>query len=900
MCDVNIATGQVERQNVDLFLPGQPPIEFTRIYDSTHTGSSFLGPGWRHSFDERLRWAGGHFLYDDGLGNSGSLVANPESGLLSNEALGVSLVEERAHWILQDSSGGRRHFPAFAGASSEAESRVVRVADKYGNYLEYDYLFASSSFTIRDQIGRSVLIERDNNGLLWMLRATCRGEDSVIDIRYEHDGRGRLTAVIDSIGRATSYEYDEHLLVRERRADGSETFWVYDDKGRCRETWRSGGVLYRRLEYDDRRKRVLVTNSLGHAYLYQLDENNLILSETDPLGGTSEAYYDGNGLMIASSNNAQSEGYNAVFDETFNCLRENFPYGTWTYEFNERGLMSKASDGNGGIWRFEYDPSGEVILQEHPGGVSFRAEYAPQGWVRRLTSQSGYSIVQERRDDRRRISLFDHIGTLCQMDLNAFGVLTCVSDASHPPVHLEHDTAGRLLRLQSGDDPPCVVEYDVHDNLARVTSETGNEWRFRFSPTGVLEEETDPTGAKTELLYDTEQQLVQMRNPNGEQTRIEYDDLGRPIQVQLPDGNVESYEYDSSSSIASVWINGAMQRAMRWQHERITEISYVDGARRHFEWKDGLPVSGTYRGHRLTRKLDERYRLLLEKGDGHELALSYDSSDNLVSVSTSDGRTSKFDYDLRRRVVQIDDSRCGLHRFSYGSGCEVSRWQIEGGCTVEFSHHPAGLLEGFKASDPSGRLVAEHRTTYRTDGKVLRETYRTTATTAEYHYRYDPAGRPTEILLGDSTLAAYRYDPNGNLVFSTELGQHQYAGGDRLLSAGPIRYEYDALHRVVSRTDEHRTMQFTYTSASELHEVRVDGKVIAMFEYDAFGRLASRSAGGEQTRFSWIEHTIFSEWGEAKVAIIFSCQRPCSALPSPIRRSGGHSYARTVPAHQYA
>ena len=180
---------------------------------------------------------------------------------------------------------------------------------------------------------------------------------------------------------------------------------------------------------------------------------------------------------------------------------------------------------------------------------------------------------------------------------------------------------------------------------------------------------------------------------------------------------------------------------MRWEHDRIAEIEYADG-RRRFEWRDGLPVGGDYDGHHVARELDERYRMRIEKQDDQEVAYTYDASDNLVGISTSLGRQIRFAYDLRRRVTGIADSRCGSHQFSYGSGFEMLGWQIEGGCAVRFRHHPDGLLEGFTVLDAKGRLVAEHGSVYRADGKVLRQTFRTPAGAAEYRYFYDAAGRP--------------------------------------------------------------------------------------------------------------------------------------------------------------
>ena len=55
---------------------------------------------------------------------------------------------------------------------------------------------------------------------------------------YEYDPRGDLVAARDGYGNATRQTYDaDHLLTSQATPEGRTTFYRYDDRARCIETW---------------------------------------------------------------------------------------------------------------------------------------------------------------------------------------------------------------------------------------------------------------------------------------------------------------------------------------------------------------------------------------------------------------------------------------------------------------------------------------------------------------------------------------------------------------------------------------------------------------------------------------------------------------------------------------
>ncbi len=50
MCNVDLATGQLDEVEFDFEIPGPIPIRMIRTYRSTHVTAGDLGPGWGHEF----------------------------------------------------------------------------------------------------------------------------------------------------------------------------------------------------------------------------------------------------------------------------------------------------------------------------------------------------------------------------------------------------------------------------------------------------------------------------------------------------------------------------------------------------------------------------------------------------------------------------------------------------------------------------------------------------------------------------------------------------------------------------------------------------------------------------------------------------------------------------------
>src|SRR5262249_15811465 len=178
--------------------------------------------------------------------------------------------------------------------------------------------------SLTDTLHRRLLFKFDLLGRLTEITLAAEASASVgptLLVRYGYDWSGDLVAVEDPAGGVRRFEYQDGLLVREIDRVGRSTFWAYDDKRRSVRTWRDGRILYRKLDFDDAAMEVRVTDSLGYATVFGLDEKGNIIRQIDPLGQIEEKTYDVNGKLLVSAG-GRAPTRLTLWDSKAKCLTE--------------------------------------------------------------------------------------------------------------------------------------------------------------------------------------------------------------------------------------------------------------------------------------------------------------------------------------------------------------------------------------------------------------------------------------------------------------------------------------------------------------------------------------------------------------------------------------------------
>ncbi|MCT4353742.1 RHS domain-containing protein [Streptomyces sp. Je 1-79] len=240
---------------------------------------------------------------------------------------------------------------------------------------------------------------------------------------------------------------------------------------------------------------------------------------------------------------------------------------------------------------------------------------------------------------------------------------------------------------------------------------------------------------------------------------------------------------------------------------------------------------------------------------------------------------------LGRRTRRITTTG---HVTSYVYGADGrARRLTTGGRHVDFTHDAAGrelsrvfgdALTVTSAWDEAGRLSTQHITaggravnsraySYRADGHVTSVADRLSGTRT---FDLDPAGRVTAVHAQGWT-ERYAYDEAGNQTSASWPSGHPGAEatgprdltGTTLTRAGGVRFEYDALGRVVLRqktrlSRKPDTWRYAWDTENRLTSVTTPDGTRWRYRYDPLGRRVAKQrlasdgeSVAEEVRFTW-------------------------------------------------
>jgi YD repeat-containing protein len=187
-----MATGWMFLTQTDLNLPGTLPLGLSRQVASGYRTGWWFGPSWASTIDQRLEIdaQGVVFVTEDGRLLSYAHPADPDSPTLPETGPRWPLRRlDGGGYLVQDpASGLTRHF----GRPADGLCPLLRIADRHGNAVEFDYAPDGAPAAIRHTGGYHVRITTEGR------RVTA----------LHLVGADRLTSVTTPDGTVWRYAYD--------------------------------------------------------------------------------------------------------------------------------------------------------------------------------------------------------------------------------------------------------------------------------------------------------------------------------------------------------------------------------------------------------------------------------------------------------------------------------------------------------------------------------------------------------------------------------------------------------------------------------------------------------------------------------------------------------------------
>lgn len=892
----------------DLHLAGPTDLEFVRSYNARSAQRDVgMGFGWSHTlaWTIEVRRRSATVWQPDGTSVELELPA-PGQETRSDEGMLLRRFDDRLE--LRDGDSEFLHVFAWHDAD-EALYRLTCVEDANGNRITVEYDPAGVLTQVTDTAGRLIHARSTREGRIASLMVQDEATGTWWTFAtYDYDDQGDLVSVRRPGGFHMAYTYRDHLLTSQRFPTDLTFHFLYDDEGRCTESWG---------EYPGRKDPALS------------DRLPAVLADgVTPARGVYHVKID-----------YGADDYSEVVSST--TVQRLFG--------NEHGKLDKGVTGAAVTTR-TYNGRGDVTSVTNTIGATTSYEYDANGRRIRTVGPTG-AVIEYRRDDAGRVvELVDPKGLSTHFRYDDRDNLVEVRDQRGAVTQYEWEHRGLMSAIVAPNGARTTFAYDAHGNPVEIVEPSGARWTQTFNSFGRCTSTTDPRGATTQWVYDDALRVVAQHDPNGGVTAYEYDGMSLLQRTVSPDGGVTEMEYggyfwpvaeksptgegmrwkydregmvvETYNERGEVWTTewdsqGFLEeersfdgRVMRYAHDlegRMTHMEDGLGRTQDLTWSDAddLIAAEYDDGTKLTFEYDERGQLVAAASPGVEVTYERDAVGDIVGESqTVDGETFtvRSTLDVMGQVVErhgswglsekvVRDASCARQKTILDglmvlhdrdpNGREVRRGLGDGAAIVS-ELDSMGWLSGRRvtrgpdtppvaAGEPMwvGELPGggiDLRYGFSPAGDVLAASDRRRGHT---QYSYDLNGRLTGVEHGRDPRVEFAYDSTSNHFQTAPFSdERSYGHGDRLLQRGKTRYTWDDAGQLVEKreagsgVDGDRVWRYEWDSRGMLRQVTLPDGDVVDFLYDAFGRrvqkrhFAQRSPVAKPelrsvTRFVW-------------------------------------------------
>ena len=607
---VDVLTGEVyTTPETDLFLPGWFNLEIIRSYSSARNLVEVgLGFGWTHSLAWSLEERRHEFLLRTGNGATETLPALREVGqqasvgpwgiMRTESGYAVRPGNEFIHHFAKTQPGASVY--RLVGVSYRARGRIVLGYE--GDRLAH----------VTDTAGRRILFRGARDGRIGAIHVPAPDGQTITFARFEYDGRGDLVASVDADGYSTHYAYDEeHRLQRLEYPSGIAFRFVYDQAGRCIETWG---------EYP------------GRADVALAAEVPSVLRDGRPAKGIYHCRfaYNDDYTEVVDSVRLQ-RFFRGPADQIAKAVSARG--GVTTRTFDERARVTSLTDPSDATWTWQYDDMDEVVVEAGADGEKIGVGRDGLGREMEVVDPAGGKTTIQRDEDGEMLSLRDQKGgTVHFLQLNR-GVAREVVDERGGRHLFEHDVHGNCVARTFPNGARYEFGYDYWGRLLRLRNPLGHEISLRYDNRGLRAQMTDQVGRTTAYRYDPMRNLVSTTAPDGSTTAYERGGFNWLTRIVNPDGTELRGLYNREGWLVSI---------VNELGEMSTRSYFADG---------NLRSETRFHGASIQYQRDLLGRIIgYDEGDGvHELKVS--PSGQLLEHVASDDTSLRYEYDARGELT---------------------------------------------------------------------------------------------------------------------------------------------------------------------------------------------------------------------------------------------------------
>jgi RHS repeat-associated protein len=869
---IDVATGMVVVQQIDIELPGPIPFVWERLWFSASDHQGTLGYGWHHRYDMGLTLdeATGVVAFRNAEGQHIGFTASAQPGQpVFDRASGLTL-----HPPAPDDPAGmpwriwhqaEQVWYVFAQPRTNGIFQPLHaVANTHGQRIELAYE-ANRLVQITDSAGRLLTLAYNEQGLIARIDGpNPDGTDTPLPlVRYVYNEVGDLIGYTDTAGNQWLHRYGEHLLNQTTSPLGFSIYWEYEGTGtgaRCVHTWGDGNLFEGRFTYLDAHTTLLddvngqtrythdkglvvrQVDALGYESQWLYNEYSELVAQTDSLGQTTRYTYDeaGNRIMIQQTDGSR---FGTAYDDFDRLISYTDELGhSWQYTYNEQGLTASQTDPSGGETRYSYDEYGRLATVINALGLSTQLRYDEQHQLAHIVTP----------DEQIRSRTYDSLGRIIML-----------TDPTGAVQQRTYDLTGHLVQVIEPDGSKQQFSYDDEGNL--IEAKQGEHVvEFAYTPGGQLAERRQ-AGQRVAFQYDREGRLTQLLNEANEKYHFELDPLGNVLAEIGFDGLTRRYERDALGRVTRLLRPAGRTTDYRYDEAgQVRSVVHSDGTQVVYSYDDtGALIKAQNNTTTVRFDRDALGRVIREEQGDEWVAYEYDALGQRTSVYSSLGADIQLTFDAGANNTQIKTNHWQVDTEFDQRGLAIQRL-VSGGLRTVWQYD--ALARPTEQRISSGQWQPGRQRTYHwSDTDHL--TRLDDSLNGTNVFEYDPLGTLIGTLYGDGSRDVRQADKLGNLYQRSDCSDREYAAGGRLTqSADGTRYRYDEEGNLVGKVQPDKAeWQYAWNHAGQLTSVKRPDGYSVTFEYDALGRRLSKRFRGKTTRWVWMGDKPIHEWAELQV-----------------------------------
>jgi RHS repeat-associated protein len=870
---VDVATGDVVDQAVDIALPGVIPFSWSRTYTSraARERTSLGKGGWAHSYEQWVDEIDGVLYHRNAEGREVEFerVAPGSSAFNRRERLTLTAGHHGSYRIYDHRA---RLTSVFEPLSRDGPAMLRAIQDAYGHAIALEYE-GGRLCRIVDTAGREVRVQNDAHGRVTRLEVWAAPPASSQDpsrsalpapkpslelwFDYAYNETGELASATNALGCADRYAYDGlHRMAKTTLKNGVSFSYTYDDEtGWCVKTWGDGGLHTVELK-PDFKKKTTHTSGGTEPRVYTWNDDGLVVREATLDGSfVREREYDAEHYLLSEAN-AAGETTSYGYDQLGNLMKIVDPAGNEAIIEHQGDAPVKRVGPDGLITKLAYDEHGALTGVTYPTGQSYALARDADGRLTAIYGADGLLLGFAYDSHHNTVLEHNARGARTRYVYDALGRPIERRDALGATTRLEYDRVGHATAAHFPDGSRTEAAYESLGNVCRVVDPLGGVTTIAYSGTGVVTEIVQPDGQRWCFSHNSEQRVQRIENPRGERYEFDHDAVGRVERERTYDGRILEYRYDKAGHLARIDYPDRTFREFSFDplgnlvEERSPHggISFERDAlgrlsKATLEERNGKVVNTFVR--------DAYGRVIAETQQGRTFRYEYDAHSRRSARILPDGQVTRYYYDPLGALLAIDHEGHKLSLERDPLGREVRR------------HVYASQTDILSGYDAMGRLIEQQVVAPAAAGGAL-------AVLTQRRLRYDAMGRVSDVEDGRWGAARYRYDVIGRLVQARcdkldEAFEYDPAGsivgalrrlgssaehepwdvlpGNLLVKTGSARFEYDQRGRRIRKIVQaatpaanERITEYAWDCRDRLREVSLPSGDRVRFTYDAFAR----------------------------------------------------------------